>query len=119
MALTDKGIERARVKPRSYVLSDAPLTIGLQLKVTASGRRIFQLQSVYPNSSVQTRRTLGLWPAMSLPQAREKAREWHSLIRNGVDPAVAEEAKARAAAADRRAQAEADAQTLAAVLRRY
>lgn len=65
--------------------------------VTETGKRTFMLQTRYPGSQQPTRRSLGEYGAISLDDARQKARNWLELIRKGIDPAVAE-AEARQAA---------------------
>ena len=46
-----------------------------------TGQRTFVLIARYPGSSNPTRRALGEYPALSLEQARERARDWRDLIR--------------------------------------
>jgi integrase len=56
--------------------------------VTAGGGKTFVLRSRFPGSRHFTRRALGAYPALSLGDAREKAREWLQLIAKGIDPDV-------------------------------
>ena len=114
--LTDKMVARARVQPKSYTIWDAKQT-GLGIKITRTGKRFWRLQLKYPGHDVQTKRTLGMYPALSLAAAREKAGQWYSLVKQGIDPKDAEEEKQEAAAAARRAKALQSATTLAAVAR--
>jgi integrase len=116
--LTDRAVARAQVKAKSYALWDSTTT-GLSLKITRSGKRVWRFQTVYPGHDVQTRRTLGVYPALSLEAARKKAVEWHSLVKNDRDPQEVEEEKQIAAASERRAKALKNATTFAAVARRY
>ena len=74
--------------------------VGAYVSRRASG----EAKTRFPGHRVQTRRTLGAYPGMSLADARAKATEWYGLARRGVDPSV-EEAKA--------AQAKARAEALA------
>jgi hypothetical protein len=53
--------------------------------------RTWILKTQYPGSPHPTRRALGGYSAMSLERAREKAGRWRTLIKQGIDPAVAEE----------------------------
>lgn len=62
-----------------------------------AGRIMFVLYARFPSSPCPSRRALGLYGALSLAQAREKASEWLALIRKGVDPAVVEEQARQAA----------------------
>jgi len=77
--------------------SDA-IVPGLALRVTDRGHKSFVLVTRYPsNPKNPTRRALGEIGAITLDQARQKARGWLSLIAQGIDP-KAEEARQRAAA---------------------
>jgi integrase len=67
------------------------LATGFGLKTTPAGRRLFVLQTKYPGHAVQTIRTIGAYPGMSLADARRVAVEWYGLARRGVDPKVEEE----------------------------
>ena len=50
-------------------------------------RRVtFILVARFPGSPHPTRRSLGIYGALSLEQARQKARDWLELIRKGTDP---------------------------------
>jgi integrase len=70
---------------------------GFGVRVSDTGRRTFVLTARYPGSKNPTRRALGVYDAMSLEEAREKARAWHKLIAKGIDPETAEEAARQAA----------------------
>lgn len=99
--LTDRAIKA--LKPASaggsYDVPDA-LVPGLIVRVTATGRKTFALLARYPGRKHPTRRDLGLYGAITLEEARETARQWHALIRRGIDPK--EEADATRRAAERR-----------------
>ena len=70
---------------------------GLALRVTDHGHKSFVLVARYPSHPENpTRRALGDYGAITLEQARWKAREWLELIQKGVDPKV-EEAREKAA----------------------
>lgn len=97
--LTDRFI-RSR-KPASsgrrddYLDSVVP---GLALRVTEKGHKSFVLVARYPSHPKNpTRRALGTYGALSLDEARTKARRWLQLIEKGKDP-DSEEARERAAA---------------------
>jgi integrase len=64
---------------------------GFGVRVSDTGRRTFILAARYPGSKNPTRRKLGIYDAMSLTDAREKARTWLQLIARGIDPETAEE----------------------------
>jgi Arm domain-containing DNA-binding protein len=100
--LTDRGLNALRpaeAGTRYEIMdTDAP---GLGIRVTDKGQRTFILLTRYPGSTNPTRRALGEYKAISLEQARQKAREWQDLIRRGIDPKD-EEKRTRAAEDERR-----------------
>jgi integrase len=116
--LTDITVERLGKKAEPYVVWDA-VQIGLGIKVTPRGKRIWVEQLRYPGYRCQSTRTLGHYPAMSLAQARTKAGQWYAWVKAGIDPEQAEaEEKARADTA-RRAETLKKAHTFASVAERY
>jgi integrase len=95
--LTDrkvKSLKRAKAGER-YELLDLVVP-GLGVRVTDGGARTWILKTRYPGSPHPTRRALGDYPAMSLERAREKAGRWRILIKQGIDPGVAEERERQA-----------------------
>jgi integrase len=95
--LTDrkvKSLKRAKAGER-YELLDLVVP-GLGIRVTDRGARTWILKTRYPGSPHPTRRALGDFPAMSLERAREKAGRWRTLIKQGIDPTVAEERERQA-----------------------
>lgn len=67
------------------------LATGFGIKITPAGRRLFVLQTKFPGHAVQTTRTLGAYPGMTLADARAKAQRWYGLARAGIDPSVEEQ----------------------------
>jgi integrase len=63
---------------------------GLAVRVTDQGKRTFVLVTRYPGSRHPAPRALGSVGALTLEQARNKAREWLKLIASGVDPGIQE-----------------------------
>jgi integrase len=102
--LTEKSISRLKVKAAAYTVWDAQ-AVGLGVKVTPAGKRIWRLQTVFPGHRVQTKRTLGQYPAMGLVAARAKAELWRGWVKEGIDPAEAESEKEREAEKQRYAAA--------------
>jgi integrase len=95
--LTDRFIDsRKNASPgRRDDYRDA-IVPGLALRVTDRGHKSFVLVTRYPSNPLHpTRRALGEVGAITLEQARQKARGWLELIRRGIDPRV-EEARQRA-----------------------
>ena len=67
------------------------------MRVTDHGHKSFVLVARYPSHPENpTRRALGDYGAITLEQARWKAREWLQLIQKGIDPKI-EDARQRAA----------------------
>jgi integrase len=90
-SLTDRTLKALENKPaapgRTYDVGDAAVP-GLHVRVMPSGARTFVLVARYPGKSKNpTRRSLGSYGALTLEEAREKARGWLGLIERGVDPA--------------------------------
>jgi integrase len=75
---------------------------GLALRVSSTGHRSFVLVARYPAKPKNpTRRALGDYGELTLDQARDKARKWLAMVKNGKDPAV-EAARERAEEARKR-----------------
>jgi integrase len=88
--LTDRGIAALKpAKGRPYSLAWDALLPGLAVRVTATGSKSFVLVGRFPGSSNPTARALGKVGAITLSDARDKARAWHKLLAAGVDPADA------------------------------
>jgi integrase len=90
--LTDRGLRALKPAKRGkpYDVMDAVLP-GLGVRVSETGRRTFVLVGRFPGSRNPTRRALGEYGALTLEQARARARDWLELIRKGIDPATEEE----------------------------
>jgi integrase len=88
--LTDRTLKALAKHPASkgatYDLLDTVVP-GFGVRVSETGRRTFILIARYPGSKNPTRRALGQYGALTLEQARNKARSWIALIERGVDPA--------------------------------
>lgn len=76
---------------------------GLKVRVTDKGRKVFVLSRRVPGKSEAsaTARKIGLVGAISLADAREKAREWVRLIETGKDPAEVKRAQDMAEAKEK------------------
>ena len=97
-ALTDRTLRALKPaeKGKTYDVWDAVVP-GLGVRISDSGRRTFVLVARYPGSRNSTRRALGEYGALTLEQARAKARDWIEMIRKGTDPAREEERERLAA----------------------
>jgi hypothetical protein len=87
--LTDKGIQALRPSDvgQRRIIWDA-LVPNLGLRISDKGHKSFVLVTRYPGQVNPASRSLGQYGKISLEEAREKAREWHTLIRQGRDPAL-------------------------------
>jgi integrase len=111
--LTDSKIERLAPAPKGkrYEVSDDEVPM-LVVRVTDKGHKSFLYKGVFPGRSMRTvkadikkankgnqvRRLIGIPGVLNVEQARDIARIWAALIREGKDPAeVQETAKAQAA----------------------
>lgn len=98
--LTDRLLASLRKKPaepgKRYEVMDTTVP-GMGVRVTDKGKVTFIYVARYPGSPNPTRRALGEYGAITLEQAREKARDWRELIDRGIDPAkqLADEIDAR------------------------
>lgn len=97
--LTDRYIQsRKAAAPGCREDHFDALVPGLGLRVTDRGNKSFVLVARYPTSPLNpTRRSLGTYGKITLDEARQKARDWLSLIRRGIDPAIEEERRRAAA----------------------
>ena len=89
--LSVRKIESLKPAPagRRYQIMDE-LVPGFGVRVTDKGQRTFILRMRFPGSSNLNRRALGDYPELSLEAAREKARKWRDLVKQGKDPAAEE-----------------------------
>ena len=86
--LTDRTLKA--LKPAAagklYDVMDSVVP-GFGVRVSDSGRRTFMLVARYPGSSNPARRAIGVYGAITLADARQKAQDWLKLIEAGKDPA--------------------------------
>jgi integrase len=109
--LTDRAIKALKSAAKPFDLHDAVVP-GLTLQVLPSGLKRFVLLKRFPGSPHPQRRSLGVYRALTLEAARDKARTWLADIGRGIDPAERIDA-------ERRAQDRARATTFAAVVEDY
>src|ERR1700689_3451543 len=82
MPLTDVRIRNAKPSTKRRKLFD---TQGMYLELSPSGGRWWRLK--YRFASLDRRLSLGVYPEVSLKEARDRRDEARKLLRNGVDPA--------------------------------
>ncbi|MBO4335976.1 MAG: integrase arm-type DNA-binding domain-containing protein [Desulfovibrio sp.] len=91
-SLSDKKIKALVPKEKTYIQSDGD---GMYLEVTPKGSKRWRMK--YRFWGKENRLSLGLYPQVSLAQAREKCQEARKLIAEGIDPSQArKKAKAQA-----------------------
>src|SRR5689334_9746850 len=92
--LTDRLLRGLEKKPaqkgKHYDVQDA-IVPGLAVRVSETGRRTFVLVTRFPGRSNPTRRAIGEYGAVTLEGARQTARDWLSLVKQGKDPAIEQE----------------------------
>src|ERR1700761_3385794 len=80
--LTDTRIKALKPKPTRYLVSDGG---GLVLEVMTSGSKVWRFRYTL-HSERQPLVTIGDYPAISLLDARAKARRYTEVVANGVSP---------------------------------
>jgi hypothetical protein len=93
-ALSDKYLKALKNRPagdgKTYDVMDSVVP-GFGVRVSDKGRCTFILIARYGYAKNPTRRALGVYDALTLENARIKARKWIEQIQKGEDPALAEE----------------------------
>jgi integrase len=88
--LTDRRLKSLKPAPAGtdrYEIADG-IVPGLLVRVTSNGTKSFALLARFPGKSNPTRRVIGEYGAISLDDARKTARDWHELLRKGIDPKI-------------------------------
>ena len=81
MALTNTRIHNAKPANKTIKLFDSE---GLYIEISPAGRKWWRLK--YRIAGKEKRISLGVYPAVSLKDARERRNEARKLLTNGVDP---------------------------------
>jgi integrase len=103
MPLTDAAIRGAKPGATTLKLSDSG---GLQLWITPSGGKLWHL--AYRWNAKQKKLSIGIYPAVSLLEARKRREEAKALLASGIDPSQQK-------AEERARKANAEATTFASV----
>ena len=93
--LTDPKVSKAKPQPKPYKLADGG---GLFLLVDPNGGRYWRL--AYRYAGKQKAIGLGVYPAVTLADARAKRDAAKALLANGTDPSAARQASKREAVTD-------------------
>ena len=94
LALTVVEAKNAKPKERDYKLADSA---GLYLFVTTKGAKSWRYKYRQPGTGKEKRLTFGLFPDVSLSEARDRRDAARAMVRAGKDPQIEAE-KERAAA---------------------
>ncbi|MEQ9859205.1 integrase arm-type DNA-binding domain-containing protein [Pectobacterium versatile] len=90
MSLTDTKVKKAKPLEKEYKLTDG---LGMHLLVHPNGSKYWRLS--YRFAQKQKLLALGVYPAISLTDARERRDEARKLIANGIDPGAKKKASIR------------------------
>jgi len=82
--LTDTQIKQAKPKTAEYSLSDGS---GLSLRVKPSGTKSWLFNYYVPHTEKRTNISLGIYPDVSLINARQERQVYRSLLAEDIDPA--------------------------------
>ncbi|MDJ0046836.1 integrase arm-type DNA-binding domain-containing protein [Pantoea ananatis] len=97
MKLNARQVETAKPKDKTYKMADGG---GLYLEVTARGAKYWRMKYRRPSDKKEDRLAFGVWPTVTLAEARAKRDEAKKLIVQGIDPkAEQREADAQTAGA--------------------
>ena len=90
--LNDRILKALKAAPagKLYDVMDG-LVPGFGVRISDTGHKTFILVTRFPGSKNPTRRALGEYGALTLEKARQKARHWLELIRQGRHPKDEEE----------------------------
>jgi len=92
MKLNARQVETAKPKDKTYKMADGG---GLYLEVSANGSKYWRMKYRRPSDKKEDRLAFGVWPTVTLAQAREKRDEAKKLLVQGIDP-KAEQKEAQA-----------------------
>ena len=81
--LTDSQVKQAKPKDKPYKLADGGR---LYLYVSKLGAKSWRMDYVRPVSKKRATITLGLYPDVSLAQAREQRKQIRAMLADGIDP---------------------------------
>ncbi|HDR1220091.1 TPA: integrase arm-type DNA-binding domain-containing protein [Pasteurella multocida] len=83
--LTNTEVEKAKPQAKEYTLTDG---YGLFLLILPSGIKSWRFNYARPITQKRTKISLGIYPVVSLAQARAKREEYRALLAQGIDPQV-------------------------------
>lgn len=92
MKLTNTACDNAKLKDKPYKMSDGQ---GMHLEIKPNGSKYWRMS--YRMHGKQKLLALGVYPDVSLKEAREKLRKARKLLEQGIDPSIAKKDKKREA----------------------
>ncbi|OTA21717.1 integrase [Xenorhabdus beddingii] len=92
MKLTDMAIKRAKPKEKTYTLADGN---GLSLLIDTNGSKGWRYRYQFAGKTKMI--SLGIYPVITLTEARAKRDEARKLVANGINPSEARKAEKTAA----------------------
>lgn len=90
MPLTDAAIRKAKPGQKTIRLSDEK---GMYLEIDPGGGRWWRLKYRFPKGGKEKRHALGVYPEVSLADARKKRDAARDLLAKGIDPGEARKAE--------------------------
>ena len=86
--LTNTEVKQAKPRSKEYNLADGN---GLQLRVKPNGNKLWLFNYYRPFSRKRANLSMGVYPAVSLAEAREKAKGYRELLAQDIDPKLEKE----------------------------
>lgn len=83
MKLNARQVETAKPKDKTYKMADGG---GLYLEVSTKGSKYWRMKYRRPSDKKEDRLAFGVWPTVTLAQARAKRDEAKKLLGQGIDP---------------------------------
>ena len=83
MKLNARQGETAKPKDKTYKMADGG---GLYLEVSAKGSKYWRMKYRRPSDKKEDGLAFGVWPTVTLAQARAKRDEAKKLLVQGIDP---------------------------------
>ena len=82
-ARCSRQVETAKPKDKSYKMADGG---GLYLEVSAKGSKYWRMKYRRPSDKKEDRLAFGVWPTVTLAEARTRRDEAKKLLAQGIDP---------------------------------
>ena len=83
IALVDTEIKSATPKEKDYTLSDGN---GLQLLIKKDGTKLWEFYYIRQSTQKRAKTSFGVYPIVTLKNARDKRAEYQKLINDNIDP---------------------------------